>query len=176
MTSLVLGLDPGNHKVGAALVSMEGEVIRRGVLSVLSLRADLASFIGNAGDDLEDVVLGDGTNSSVVLRELVRLFGAGFEPVMMDETASTLEARKLFYENFPPPLPMRVLPRGLWPEPDVPLDGFAAEVLVRRYLKTSTGKPGKKKDAGKKPADEAPKKKDAGATPEPESEGSAPAA
>jgi hypothetical protein len=150
MTTFVLGLDPGNHKVGAALLSVEGDVVRRGVLSVLSLRADLASFVGNATDDLDEVVLGDGTNSSVVLRELVRLFGSGFEPVMMDETASTLEARKLFYENFPPPLPMRILPRGLWPEPDVPLDGFAAEVLVRRYLKTSPG--GSTKSKKKNPA------------------------
>ena len=158
MTAFVLGLDPGNHKVGAALLTTTGEVVRRGVLSVLSLRADLASFIGNSTDDLDDVVLGDGTNSSVVLRELVRLFGAGFEPVMMDETASTLEARRLFYETFPPPLPMRILPRGLWPEPDVPLDGFAAEVLARRYLKSATGTSKKK------------------AKPDPETEESAPAA
>lgn len=157
MTTLVLGLDPGTHKVGAALLTMEGDVVRRGVLSVLSLRADLASFVGNSTDDLEEIVLGDGTNSSVVLRELVRLFGAGFEPEMMDETASTLEARKLFYENFPPPLPMRILPRGLWPEPDVPLDGFAAEVLVRRFLRTAPGQTTKAKMA-------------------PGSEGSAPAA
>lgn len=153
MTALVLGLDPGTQKVGAALLTLEGEVLRRGVLSVLSLRADLASFVGNSIDDLEEVVLGDGTNSSVVLRELVRLFGAGFEPVMMDETASTLEARKLFYQNFPPPLPMRILPRGLWPEPDVPLDGFAAEVLVRRHLRTAPGAATKQK-AKKDPAEE----------------------
>lgn len=131
---VVLALDPGRHKVGAALLTVDGEVLRRGVLSILSLRSDLRSFVGNDEPRMLDTVLGDGTNSSTVLRELVGLFGEGFEPVMEDEVGSTLEARRLFYDEHPPPVFMRILPRGLWPDPDVPLDGFAAEVLARRYL------------------------------------------
>ncbi len=130
-----LGLDPGNIKVGAALMTLSGRVLRRGILSTLSLRSDLASFVGNDEYRLEKVLLGDGTNSSTVLSELTNLFGSGFQPTMVDETGSTLEARRLFYKAYPPPIFLRLLPQGLWPEPDAPLDGFAAEVLIRRYLK-----------------------------------------
>lgn len=130
----LLALDPGSQKVGAALLELGGRLVRRGVLSVLSLESDLGSFVGFELQELEVVVLGDGTHAAAIRARLPAILGRHEAPVEVDERESTLEARRLFYQEHPPGLLLRLLPRGLWPEPDVPLDGYAAEVLARRYL------------------------------------------
>jgi RNase H-fold protein (predicted Holliday junction resolvase) len=134
VSPLLLAVDPGRQKVGIALLSLEGEVQRRSVVNFLSLETDLISFLGEDRRRLEVVVVGNGTHVGPVRRRLLGVLGEDLEVVEIDETESTLEARQLFYQEFPPGFFLGLLPRGLWPEPDMPLDGFAAEVLGRRFL------------------------------------------
>ena len=54
--------------------------------------------------------------------------------LMIEEGYSTEEARKLYWQENPPQGWRRLLPLGLQ-VPPVNLDGYAAAVLVRRYLK-----------------------------------------
>jgi hypothetical protein len=118
------------------LLRVEGgtKVLRRTVCNFLSLECELMSFVGEDRLRLMAVAMGNGTNSGPVLERLRLVIGEQVPVAEIDETDSTLEARKLFYEEFPPGFLLRLLPPGLWPEPDIPLDGYAAEVLGRRFL------------------------------------------
>lgn len=138
MSGLVLALDPGRQKIGAALLTEDGELLRRAVLSNLGLEADLTSFLGHERGGLQVTVVGDGTTSDALQERLANLVGAEVAVAVVDERESTLEARTLFYRENPPSWPVSWLPSGLWPEPDMPLDGFAAEVLGRRWLAQHT--------------------------------------
>ncbi len=137
MGSLLLAVDPGRHKIGLAILSATGELLRRSVVSPLSLTQDLQSFLGAERSQLATVVIGDGTGAERVAARVRELIGQGPRFETVDESDSTTEAKQLFYREFPPQGLLRFLPRGLWPDPDMPLDGFAAEVLGRRWLSRS---------------------------------------
>jgi hypothetical protein len=55
------------------------------------------------------------------------------ELIVCDEAYSTEEARKLYWELNPPKGWRSLIPLGML-APPVPLDAYAAVVLVRRYL------------------------------------------
>lgn len=131
---MILALDPGSKKVGVALFETSGKLTSRSVLNLVCLEAELISFLGNHRSRLEVVVVGDGTAEAGFDERLSRVVGSRAKIVKIDETDTTFEARELYYDEFPPSGLMRYLPRGLWPFPDVPLDGYAAEVLGSRYL------------------------------------------
>jgi hypothetical protein len=131
---MILALDPGSKKVGVALFEPSGRLVTRSVLNLVCLEAELISFLGAHRGKLEVVVVGNGTAAAGFDERLARVVGSRAKLVKVDETDTTFEARELYYDEFPPSGLMRFLPRGLWPFPDVPLDGYAAEVLGGRYL------------------------------------------
>lgn len=136
MSPFLLAIDPGRQKVGVVLLRTEPEieVVRRTVCNFLSLESEMMSFLGEDRLRLVAVAMGNGTHVLPVQERLRSVIGEGVGITEVDETNSTLEARELFYQEFPPGFLLRLLPPGLWPEPDIPLDGYAAEVLGRRYL------------------------------------------
>ena len=78
------------------------------------------------------VILGNGTKSDSIRQMLTAANPAG-NIIMIEEGYSTEEARKLYWQENPPRSWRRLLPLGLQ-VPPVNLDGYAAAVLVRRYL------------------------------------------
>lgn len=133
--SWILALDPGRNKTGAALIRRDdGGLVRRSVLNTLGLVPDLRSFVGTDMDEVHAVVIGDGTSCDSVRDMVERVVPDRVLIETIDEKDTTLEARQLFYDEFPPRGLLGWMPRGLWPEPDVLLDGYAAEILGRRYL------------------------------------------
>ena len=79
------------------------------------------------------MILGNGTNCDSIKKMLMEVTNV-IKILMIEEGYSTEEARKLYWQENPPQGWRRLLPLGLQ-VPPVNLDGYAAAVLVRRYLK-----------------------------------------
>ena len=132
MTSeLILGIDPGSSKSGVALLDKGGNILRLELIFMDNFQTGLQRFLRE--DNPTVCVLGDGTTSPSMQAAL-----AGILPetkvVVRDESYSTEEARKLYWEMNPPQGWRRLIPLGLL-TPPVPLDAYAAVVLARRYLR-----------------------------------------
>ncbi|MEX2543232.1 MAG: hypothetical protein WD314_15605 [Trueperaceae bacterium] len=126
---LVAAFDPGRN-VGFALVDQAGELLNAKILEAAELeRLPLP--------DAARVVIGDGTGSEELRHLLER---RGFTPLLVDETGSTLEARRLYFRDHPPRLPWRLLPAGMWWPPRL-IDDYAAYAIALRFLQGKAGTP-----------------------------------
>lgn len=124
-----LGVDPGSAKTGFAWVAADGKIQKVEVLATAALTELLPQILAAAP---AAVILGNGTNSDSIRQMLSAANPAG-SIIMIEEGYSTEEARKLYWQENPPHGWRRLLPLGLQ-VPPVNLDGYAAAVLVRRYL------------------------------------------
>lgn len=134
--ALYLGVDPGRDKTGAALVAGDGTLVRQAILPTDHFPDHLRDFL--AGDSPAGCVLGDGTTSTTMHRQLEETFPR-LPLFTVDEYGSTQEAKKLYWQLFPPRGWKRFLPQALLDAPSA-VDGLAAAVLVRRYLRDKTVK------------------------------------
>ncbi|WP_408956655.1 resolvase [Natroniella sp. ANB-PHB2] len=125
---MIIAIDPGRYKCGVAVVDSELSVEYQGVISTV----DIGKQIRKLKDDyqIEQVVLGDGTASEVVQKEIDGLI----EYSLVDETNSTLEARDLYWAKNPPLGWRKFLPLSLQTPPE-PVDGYVAIILATRYFK-----------------------------------------
>ena len=132
MTSeLILGIDPGSSKSGVALLDKGGNILRLELIFMDNFQTGLQRFLRE--DNPTVCVLGDGTTSPSMQAALAGILPAT-KVVVCDESYSTEEARKLYWEMNLPQGWRRLIPLGLL-TPPVPLDAYAAVVLARRYLR-----------------------------------------
>jgi hypothetical protein len=124
----VLGIDPGRDKTGVALVDSRGKVLQAQVVPTAQVAAVLPELAARAAV----LVIGDGTTSRA-MQQQVRDLVPDKQLVVVNETSSTEAARPLYWHEHPPTGWRKLLPQGLL-VPPVPLDGYAAAVLARRYL------------------------------------------
>lgn len=127
---LYLGVDPGRDKTGVALVAGDGILVRQAILPTDHFPDHLRDFL--AGDSPAGCVLGDGTTSTTMHRQLEETFPR-LPLFTVDEYGSTQEAKKLYWQLFPPRGWKKLLPTALLSEPSA-VDGLAAVVLVKRFL------------------------------------------
>lgn len=121
MTEIV-AFDPGRN-VGVAFVAASGELVDRRIIAVeqvaaLPLPAEAV------------ILIGSGTGSRALAGHLAAL---GKQAQIVDETATTLEAKGLYYRHHPPRGLTRLLPLGMR-SPAVPLDDYAAYAIALRWL------------------------------------------
>ncbi len=121
-----LGIDPGKDKCGLALTDSQGKVVLQKIVPALELEEELKDLIKKR--ELT-VIIGDGTTSKKYI-EILK--GMGNKFVVMPESFSTLEARKLYFEENGYGWQV-ILPYGLR-FPKRPIDDYAARVLVKRYI------------------------------------------
>jgi RNase H-fold protein (predicted Holliday junction resolvase) len=126
--TLYLGIDPGRDKTGLALVDTGGTIQRVQVVPTAALAGHLPEWAALAGQ----LIIGNGTHSEAVA-DLVRKLAPDRPLTQVDEKHSTEEARQLYWQLHPPEGLRRLWPLGLQVPPE-PLDGYAAAILVRRYL------------------------------------------
>lgn len=127
---LLLGIDPGSSKTGLALVDEEGRIKKQYIAHTANLKNELKDFLKDICPDI--CVMGDGTRS----REHRKLLNEILSPTViieLDETNSTQEAKVLYWQLNPPTGWRKLIPLGML-IPPVPLDDYAAIILVRRYL------------------------------------------
>ena len=128
MNAVILGIDPGTRKVGYALIDLSGSVLGLGIEEPERLRERVLVVTGE--HRVTAIALGKGTNMRVVRAEL-----AGIEvPIhLIDERATTLDARTLYFDDHPPRGWRRLIPRGMQ-LPPCPIDDYAAVLIARRLL------------------------------------------
>ena len=136
---LVLAIDPGTVKLGWALVDKMGIASGQGVIPFTDWDSQLRRLVSL--DEVSVVVLGDGTNRVNIKQGLSRLLPQA-EIVLVDETASTVEAWQLKREEEAGANPFRQLVfilRQLFVQMQV--DDYAARILAQRYLQSTASKP-----------------------------------
>ena len=127
--SLILSIDPGNSKWGLAIVDHELKVHEQGIFPIDSLYNKVFEFTKSYNIDL--IVLGNQTKSEHFFKVLSEL---GIEILLIDEKNSTLDAKDLFFELYPPKGLKKWIPRGLlYPQRD--FDDVTAIILAQRYFK-----------------------------------------
>ncbi len=123
---MFVGIDPGKN-LGVAFVDEDGRLKQAEITELNKLRT---MEFGAA-----KIIVGDGTGSAEVQKVLL---GRGLEFVVVDETATSIEARRLYFWANPPRGLLRLLPPGLrWPPR--PVDDYAAYAIVLRYQKKKPG-------------------------------------
>lgn len=128
---LILGVDPGSSKTGVALLTVGGEIKNTEVLLMADFTGALEEFLGQ--QEVSLCVMGNGTTAGAMKAALHELLPS-VEIILIDEANSTEEARALYWQLNPPKGLRKLFPLGMQ-VPPVNLDGLAAVVLVRRYLK-----------------------------------------
>ena len=126
--SRIVSVDPGRSKCGLVLVDsdsncvIEGKVVAtEGVHDILEIWSKLAP--------IELLVLGNGTASESLRNQLP----ADLAIKLVDERGTTLQARKRYWQLWPPKGWRRLLPRGLL-LPPIQLDAVAALVILESDL------------------------------------------
>lgn len=130
MTKLYLGIDPGRSKTGLALVDGAGKIVKLHIAESQNIDNEIVEFIKNSCP--VHIVLGNGTNSRNIGESVKRVLNDVMVAVV-EEAHSTEEARTLYWQENPPKGLKKLIPLGML-VPPVPLDAYAAVILVRRFL------------------------------------------
>lgn len=130
MTKLYLGIDPGRSKTGLALVDGAGKIVKLHIAESQNIDNEIVEFIKNSCP--VQIVLGNGTNSRNIGESVKRVLPDVLIAVV-EEAHSTEEARALYWQENPPKGLKKLIPLGML-VPPVPLDAYAAVILVRRFL------------------------------------------
>ena len=130
MTKLYLGIDPGRSKTGLALVNGAGKIVKLHIAESQNIDNEIVEFIKNSCP--VQIVLGNGTNSRNIGESVKRVLNDVMVTVV-EEAHSTEEARALYWQENPPKGLKKLIPLGML-VPPVPLDAYAAVILVSRFL------------------------------------------
>jgi RNase H-fold protein (predicted Holliday junction resolvase) len=129
----VIGIDPGRTKCGIAVVFEDGERVALGVVPTAAIAERLRASIDEG--DIAAICVGHATTSDAVVA-LCRSSWPDIPVAVVDESNTTLQARQRYYRDHPPKGLLRLVPRGLL-VPKEPLDGYAALLIVERFLKSA---------------------------------------
>lgn len=129
----VVGVDPGAGKCGLALVHENGTPLAQHVVDTAQLPHHLRQWAREYKPLM--VAIGDGTGSKAVMQNLLAVDWGDTvtEFVFVDETDSTLEARRMYFRHHPPRGWRRLLPVSMQ-VPPVPYDDYTAVIIARRFL------------------------------------------
>ena len=133
MNKFYLGVDPGRSKTGLALVDCEGKILSLHIADSQNIHKEILDFV--KGNCPAQIVLGNGTNSSNI-GEVMRNALPDVKVTVVEEAHSTEEARALYWQVNPPTGLKKLVPLGML-VPPVPLDAYAAVILVRRFLEAN---------------------------------------
>ena len=129
VSETLLALDPGRLKCGLA-VGRPGAVLSRAILPTGQVPAAVADWVKRYG--VTRIIVGGGTGSGAVLAALARVTGLPSVETV-EETGTTLEARRRYFRDHPPRGWRRLLPVTLQLPPEE-YDDYVAELLLERVL------------------------------------------
>lgn len=126
----IVAIDPGREKCGMAVLSEQGEVLRREVVET----GGKETWLREAAQkyEIRAIVLGNGTTSSTAAKSIEREL-PGIELTLVDEYRTTEMARREYWRINPPRGWRSLLPLSLLFPPE-PVDDLVAVILGRRYL------------------------------------------
>ena len=139
--TVLIGIDPGRSKCGLAVIYDDGT---RKTLAVVPT-PEIADRIDEEvrASDVRAICIGHATGSDAIVAMCASRWPA-IERHVVDETNTTLEARRLYYVDHPPKGLWRFIPRGLL-VPSEPLDAYAAMLIVSRSEAEIAGRRGAEK-------------------------------
>ncbi|MCK4257790.1 MAG: resolvase [Halanaerobiales bacterium] len=128
---MILAIDPGKDKTGIAIYDSSS---KRVIYHAVVLTEEFIERFKGWSEKfaLQKIILGNGTLSKEFQNKL-KLSGSKYPLVLIDESFSTLEGRKLFFEIYPPRGLRRLLPISMQ-TPSRPFDDLVAVILLKRYL------------------------------------------
>ncbi len=129
---MILGFDPGRDKCGLAVMGSDLQLHHHQVVVANSAIASILSLLQNF--PITTLVMGDRTTSKQWQKQLKEVLPASIPIFTVDEHNSTLEARDLYWQMYPPKGLTKLLPQGLR-EPPRPIDDLVAILLIERHLK-----------------------------------------
>jgi RNase H-fold protein (predicted Holliday junction resolvase) len=128
VSQVVLGIDPGTRKAGYAVVDDRGRVLEQGIEELEPLITRVRHLASER--PIAAIALGHGTNAEPLRCLLCEL---GPPVSIVNEHETTLQARKLYFEDHPPRGWRRLIPLGMQLPPR-PVDDYAAVLIARRFL------------------------------------------
>lgn len=131
---IIIGIDPGRSKCGVALLTPALVLEERDIIPTDQLPDYIQQKQVSYQNQL--IILGGGTSSTRV-EELIReQINSDIEVRIINEARTTVEAEKRYIrENYP--LPLRCLNRLFSWRPSRPVDDYAAQILVEKYIRGS---------------------------------------
>jgi RNase H-fold protein (predicted Holliday junction resolvase) len=129
----VLGVDPGTHKCGiAVLARVDAPALALEIVRLGEFAARVAELVQSHG--VRAIALGGGTHTNAVA---ACLGGVALPIAIVDERDTTYLARERYFRAHPPTGWRRFVPRGMLLPPR-PIDDFAALLIAERYLQLET--------------------------------------
>ena len=131
---MLMAIDPGRDKCGLVVMDKIGEMHYQKVIATNTLRTAIIDIINNF--EVQIIILGNGTTSKIAEKTILEALENNNQSIpikIVNESHTTEEARKLYWEKNPPHGWHRLLPTSMQVPPE-PVDAIVAEILVRRFL------------------------------------------
>lgn len=128
---IFLGFDPGRDKCGLAIVTIDKQILWHEVVK----SEDAIAYIENLWSNYQPnkLIIGNLTTSKEWKQKIIDKLNLSSVIEFVDEKNSTLEARELYWQMYPPKGLGRLIPQSL-KVPPRPIDDLVAILLVQRYI------------------------------------------
>ena len=134
MSKDLLSLDPGRDKVGAAVLSRDGEEKEKTIIKKEELVKHLTEVFDKY--DINIIVLGNGTGAEELIEEIKENIDIkGKKIKLIDERYTTEEAQARYLAEKPMSRYEKLLRKFINWKVNKPLDDYAALIIAEKYLK-----------------------------------------
>jgi len=130
---IIIAIDPGTKKCGYAVVDSNLSVLQREVIPTEKIVKNIKDSLNIY--KINKIILGNGTNYKKIEESLKHHFPQ-YMLILIEEEFSTLEARKKYFEAYPPQGIFKLIPLSLR-VPPCNYDDFVALLLAEKYFKIS---------------------------------------
>jgi RNase H-fold protein (predicted Holliday junction resolvase) len=131
MIKIVLAIDPGKKKCGFAVVDNKLHFIEGEIAENKELIHRIEIYLEK--HNISNVVIGSGTNSEEIKKRINENI-SGISIIQIPEKDTTMQARKRYFDYYPPLGFLRIFPRSFL-IPPCPYDDFAALIIAERFFK-----------------------------------------
>ncbi|WP_330202256.1 pre-16S rRNA-processing nuclease YqgF [Cyanobacterium sp. Dongsha4] len=132
---IFLGFDPGRDKCGLAIVTIDKQILWHEVVKSEDAIASIENLWSNYQPN--KLIIGNLTTSKEWKQKIIDKLNLSSVIEFVDEKNSTLEARELYWQMYPPKGLGRLIPQSL-KVPPRPIDDLVAILLVQRYINKLT--------------------------------------
>ncbi len=133
---MILAIDPGSAKTGAALVEEDGRCVWKQILLTETLESELLQWCRKYSPRV--IVMGNGTHHREIMARVKTFLekeNIEIPVVLVDEKHTTEMGETRWKQEHPGKGLARFLPDGLR-SPDAPVDDYVAWILGEMYLNT----------------------------------------
>lgn len=133
-TTYILAVDPGNEKTGVAIVTPSGTMVCRKIIMTKQFNGEIERILTEYYG-IVHMVCGNGTNHKYLYPSLQQIGrNHRITTSLIDESHSTEEARKLYWQYNSPTGWRKIIPTSMQFPPE-PVDDLTAFVIGLRYTK-----------------------------------------